>query len=148
MLTKEILSNILSSEGVTEIQSDAQIIEAEGLDAIMELLMNLRGLDDGPCLVLEGRSNGSIQLIDGPVDTYTESIWVMERVGRGETESEVYARTFTLMKKILRALVAKVNLQQGMEGWRWQRTTYMKRYGGPDARGWEMVLTFMDDQDI
>ena len=32
-----------------------------------------------------------------------------------------------------------------LEGWNHNRTTYLKRYGGQNARGWELVLTFNDD---
>lgn len=126
--------------------SDTQLFEAQGLDTILELLTNLRSLEF-PVAILEGRSNGAIQLdYDVPVDSFTQSVWIMGQFGRDESESDLYAETHALALRFMAKLIDMAkNGEPALEGWDWRRTTYMKRYGGQNARGWELVLTFTEN---
>ena len=125
---------------------DTQLFEAQGLDTILELLTNLRSLEF-PVAILEGRSNGAIQLdYDVPVDSFTQSVWIMGQFGRDESESDLYAETHALALRFMAKLIDMAkNGEPALEGWDWRRTTYMKRYGGQNARGWELVLTFTEN---
>lgn len=144
MLSRRYLSETLVGN-VQGLLNDEQIIEAEGMDAILELLMNLRTVEF-PAIILETRSTGTLQLVEGTVDTYTESIWVMDVLGRGENEAELYRRTRKLAIDILRKLLDDYKRGEAMlEGWDYGRILYMKRAGGQNARGWEIVLTFQDN---
>jgi hypothetical protein len=132
--------------GVPGIIDANQIREADGLDAILELVAQMRTVIF-PAVILESRSSGSIQFVEGPLDTCTVSIWIMDRLGRGEDEAALYRSTHATAVNILKALLAAVKSGNypALDGWDWTRISYMKRYGGPDARGWEIVLTFKEN---
>lgn len=143
MLTRDDLSRILAGYvvGVT----DGQVIEAEGYDAILELLTSMRSLSF-PSIILEDQSSGVVQVVEGPLDTFTQSIWVMERVARSETQSSIARAMKELAKQILaRLLEAKVCGEACLRDWDHTRTTYMRRDGGQTAAGWEMVITFKEN---
>lgn len=147
MLRREQLRDSLAQvQEFPDIES--QLIEGEGLDAILELLKNLRSVCF-PCVVLEGRSSGSFQLVEGPVDTFTQSLWVMGQLGRSENEAKLYDDMFSLAKKVLAKLLEdRKNGVSELMGWDWRSTSYMKRYGGQNARGWEIVLTFRENVSL
>ena len=153
MLTREYVTDLIHGHvaGFPALEAgevSSQVIEAEGLDAILELLRNLRTVSF-PCVVLEGRSSGSLQLVEGPLDTYTESLWVMCQFGREESEAACYDAAFRIMVAILKHLIAdSAHCPAALVGWDWTRTNYMKRYGGQNARGWEMVLTFRENVSL
>lgn len=143
MLTKEYLSRTLRK---LLANPEKQLLEAQGLDAILEMLYNLRSVEF-PVVILEGRSNGTIQLVEGPLDTFTQSIWVMGQFARGEDEADVYDEMYALGLQLLALLMkdAREEHTRELEAWDWSRTSYMKRYGGQNTRGWEFVLTFKED---
>ena len=141
MLSKKYLTDILVNQ-VAGIESEEQIISAGGLDAILELLMTLRSVCF-PAVILEGRSFGTFQLVEGPLDTYTESIWVIGQLARGEDEEQIYQESLELAIGILaRMLEDYKNESPTLNAWEFGRISYMKRAGGQNARGWEVVLTF------
>ncbi len=145
MLTKSYLDNAIVGviEGFTD--ADAQVMEANGLDAIIELITGLRSVSF-PAVILEGRSSGTVQLVEGPLDTYTESVWVMGQFGRGESEAAIYESTRQLAFRILAKFLADFKAgAPELSGWDHTRTAYLKRHGGQNARGWELVLTFKDN---
>lgn len=144
MLSGDLINRILS--GMPEIRSaGSQIFEGDGYDAIMDILKSLRSVEF-PAIVLESRSSGTITIVEGPVDTYTQSLWVMGQLGRNEDEAALYRDMFCLCKEVLaRMLAAKSSGEEGLQGWYHDYISYMKRYGGPNARGYELVLTFKDD---
>ena len=129
--------------------ADTQLFEAQGLDTILELLTNLRSLEF-PVAILEGRSNGVISLDnDVPLDTFTQSVWIMGQFGREESESDLYAETHSLSLRFMAKLIDMAkNGEPALEGWDWRRTQYLKRYGGQNARGWELVLTFTENTSL
>lgn len=124
---------------------DSQFLEGQGLDSILDLIRNLRTVSF-PCVVFEGRSSGSIQFVEGGVDTFTQSLWIMGQLGREENEAQLYDEMFLLAKKVLTKLIddRKRGVPELLE-WDWRSTSYMKRYGGQNARGWEIVLTFREN---
>ena len=145
MLSKNLISSALINVVPGFSNVDTQVLEAQSLDTILELLTNLRSVEF-PCAILEGRSNGAIQLVEGPVDFFTQSVWIMGQFGRGEDESDVYADTHALALRLLAKLSQMRNAgEPALEGWDWRRTQYMKRYGGQNARGWEIVLSFTEN---
>ena len=135
---------------------DTQILEGSGYDGIISLLDELRSVEF-PCVVLESGGTGTVQLVEGPVDTYTQSVWVMGQLGRGEDEAELYARMRELARKVAALLLAAGATDGAPEvaGLDWTRFTYMKRWGGQNARGYEIMFTFrenfsllLDDSDL
>lgn len=145
MLSKNLISSALIGIVPGFSTEKTQILEAQGLDSILELLTNLRSVEF-PCAVLEGRSNGVIQMVEGPVDFFTQSVWIMGQFGRGESESELYDTTRALAILFLAKLrEMAVEGNEALIGWNWRRTQYLKRYGGQNARGWELVLTFEEN---
>lgn len=144
MLSKKYLNSTLVGR-VRRINNEEQILEAEGMDAILELLVNARSVEF-PAVVLETRASGTLQLVEGPLDTYTESLWVMEQLGRSDQEADMYDSALRLAKRILAHLLNEYKKgEPRLEGWDFGRITYMKRAGGQNARGWELVLTFRDN---
>ena len=115
---------------------ETQLFEAQGLDTILELLTNLRSVEF-PAAILEGRSNGIISLDnDVPLDSFTQSVWIMGQFGREESESDLYAETHALALRFMAKLIDMAkNGEPALEGWDWRRTQYLKRYGGQNARG-------------
>ena len=145
MLNKDYLQRTLVGALAELTNADTQILEADGLDAILELLKTLRSVEF-PAVILEGRSSGTIQLVEGPLDTFTQSVWVMGQLGRDESEADLYAETFQLAVSVLKRLLHDFKAAAPeMAGWDHTRTSFMKRYGGQNARGWELVLTFKED---
>lgn len=143
MLSKEYLKKTLL--GLDEFSSGNQFLEGNGYDSIIEILKNLRSVEF-PVIVFEDKVSGSIALIEGPVDTYTQSIWVMGQEGRSDDSREISADMGRLAYKILAKLLDEYRKGAGeLKGWQYQRILYMKRSGGPNSRGWEIVLSFKDD---
>lgn len=155
MLSVEFLKKNLFR--LKEFQSrDTQILEGSGYDGIISLLENLRTAEF-PCVVLENGTTGTVQLVEGPVDTYTQSLWVMGQLGRSEEEAALYARMRELARKVAALLLAAAASGDSPEvaGLDWSRFTYMKRWGGQNARGYEIMFTFrenfsllLDDEDL
>ena len=145
MLNKDYLQRTLVGALAELTNADTQILEADGLDAILELLKALRSVEF-PAAILEGRSSGTIQLVEGPLDTFTQSVWVMGQFARDESEAALYDETFQLALRVLTRLLDDFKAgAPELTGWEYQRTAYMKRYGGQNARGWELVLTFKEN---
>lgn len=142
MLSINQLSKILLE--MDEFQSQSQILEGDGYDAVIDLLSNLRGVEF-PAAVLESRSSGVINLIEGPVDSYSQSVWIMGQLGRDESEAELYAAMFTLAKKVIGKFLDHITSDSGLEEWDFSRISYMKRYGGQNARGYEILLNFKEN---
>lgn len=144
MLSKDHLCELLTSS-LDEFKGKEQFLDGYGFDAIISMITSLRTVDF-PCVILEGRSTGTVQLVEGPVDSYSQSIWVMDQMGRGEDETAIYNKMYALMIKIIKALIAARKAGDAeLKEWNWRRMTYMKRYGGQNARGYELVISFEDN---
>lgn len=120
---------------------DSQILKGNGYDGVIDILQNMRSITF-PCVILETGSSGSVQNVEGPVDTYTQSLWVMGQLGRGEDEAALYSAMKKLAMKIVARFLLDVTEAPELEGFDYQRFTYMQRWGGNNARGWELMLTF------
>lgn len=120
---------------------DSQILQGNGYDGVIDILQNMRSITF-PCVILETGSSGSVQNVEGPVDTYTQSLWVMGQLGRGEDEAALYSAMKKLAMKIVARFLLDVTEAPELEGFDYQRFTYMQRWGGNNARGWELMLTF------
>ena len=120
---------------------DSQILKGNGYDGVIDILQNMRSITF-PCVILEAISCGSVHNAEGPVDTYTQSLWVMGQLGRGEDEAALYSAMKKLAMKIVSRLLLDIGTAPELEGFDFQRFTYMQRWGGNNARGWELMLTF------
>jgi len=145
MLTKEYLKNILSElQQVTCINE--QLFEANGYDGVIEVLNNLRGIEF-PCFVIEKKNSGVFQIIEGALDTYTQSLWIMGQIERDEEEkntSQLLDEMFHLMCDVIR-LIIRDDLSGVLPGVDLSHISYNKRMGGPKCRGYEINLTFNDN---
>lgn len=141
MLTNSFLLSSLSS--LREfISPDCQILQGNGYDGVIDILQNLRSVVY-PCVILEAGGSGTVADVEGPVDTFTQSLWVMGQLGRGEDEAALFSQMKSLAMKVVAKLM--VDMAAGapeVQGLDYQRFSYMQRYGGPNARGYELVLTF------
>ncbi len=143
MLTSNYLKSSLFS--LREfISPDTQILQGNGYDGVIDILQNMRSVTY-PCVILEAGSSGSVQNVEGPVDTFTQSLWVMGQLGRGEDEAALFASMKALGMKIIAKLLLDIGTATEVEGFDYQRFTYLQRWGGPNARGYEFMLTFRKD---
>ena len=149
MLTSNYLLSSLSSLK-DFVSPNSQILQGNGYDGVIDILQNMRGVVY-PCVILEAGGSGSMQVIEGPVDTYTQSIWVMGVLGRGEANEDAL---FKDMKALAMKVFAKLLMDKRegghpeVEELDHQRFTYMQRWGGPNARGYELVLTFRENLSL
>lgn len=120
---------------------DTQILQGNGYDGVIDILQNMRSITF-PCVILETGSSGTVQNVEGPVDTYTQSLWVMGQLGRCEDEAALYSAMKKLAMKIVSRLLLDIGTAPELEGFDFQRFTYMQRWGGNNARGWELMFTF------
>ena len=140
MLTSSYLKTSLFS--LKEfISPETQILQGNGYDGVIDILQSLRSVTF-PCVILEAGGSGQVQNIEGPVDTYTQSLWVMDQLGRGEDEAAVYASMKKLAMKIFSRLLLDIGKAPEVDGLDFQRFTYMQRWGGQNARGYELMLTY------
>lgn len=144
MLTTDYLRRTLT--GLKEFRdADTQILQGNGFDGVIALLDDLRSVEF-PCVVLEAGASGTVQVIEGPVDTFTQSVWVMGQLGRAEDEAELYAEMRILARKVAARLLEDfASRVPEVAGLQWQRYSYMQRWGGQNARGYELVFTFAED---
>lgn len=144
MLTNRYLLSSLSS--LREfISPDTQILQGNGYDGVIDILQNLRSVTF-PAVILEAGGSGSCQVIEGPVDTFTQSLWVMGQLGRSEDEALLFSQMKALARKVTAIILqdAAAGVQE-VAGLDWSRYTYMQRYGGPNARGYELIFTFKEN---
>ena len=148
MLTNSFLRRVLG-QLVSFPDPENQILEGNGYDGIQDILNGSRSIE-WPCVILESGGSGTLQVVEGAVDTYTQSVWVMDRLGRTESEAEVYRKTKELSRQVTAMLLAE-GLGKGTPeaaDIQWQQVTYIQRYGGPDARGYELIFTFKENISI
>lgn len=125
--------------------TDAQVLASDGYDGVLSILANIRGAGF-PCVVLEDRSSGELGCRPGGIDSYSLVLWVMDAKARDEQENVIYARTFELMKRIVRLLVH--DKDKHFPGLDVTSMPYNRRQGGTGCYGYEVVLTFFDNVDL
>lgn len=145
MILLSTLKSCVSS--LTEITSaTAQVVTGAGYNAIVELVMNRQ--TDFPCIVLEDQDGGVLSIDPGGFDKYTQSIWVVERVGMGEDPETHYTSTKALLKKVIAALSRNRRNYADLRVVDFTHMAYMKRDGGNEFAGWEIVLTTEEDTNL
>lgn len=146
MLTVDYLSRVLPEirEFSDSSKLPGQILSGEGFDGIIAILENLR-TSQFPCVILEDKSIGSIDIDAGPVDSYSISLWVMLQ---GTEISKLYNDAFSLGTKILKKLVRDADTEPELQGLDSSHITYMKRSGAMDCYGYEFLITFKDNIDL
>lgn len=125
-----------------------QVVTGAGYNAIVELLLTRQ--KDFPCIVLEDPDGGELSSRPGGFDNYTQSIWVMDRVGANQNPEPFFTSTKTLLKKVVARLI---RLNSGEEfpkikNLDLSHIPYMKREGGNELAGWEAVITIREDVDL
>lgn len=145
MLTNSFLRRVLG-QLVSFPDPENQILEGNGYDGIQDILNGSRSIE-WPCVILESGGSGTFQVVEGPVDTYTQSLWVMDRLGRTESEADIYRKTKELSRQVAALLLEEGIYKHSPEAAdiQWQQVSYMQRYGGPDARGYELIFTFKEN---
>lgn len=150
MLTKTYLEKVLPE---LEEFSDAekfplQLLEGDGYDEIIAILGSLRSVEF-PCVVIEDRSSGIMEhLLEGPVDSTSMALWVMDQGNRDNNPSAIFESSFALAKRILKLLIRDCDKESSLAGWDTGRVAYNKRMGGPKCYGYEIVLSFNENLDL
>lgn len=142
MLSRDNLLRIIS-DILNPPLAEKQVVQGNGYDAIIEILGDVRNIEY-PAFVLEGRDSGYFHIVEGAVDFSTQSIWIMGVLKRDDDEAALYEEMFLMAKKVINCLLHYKD-DPCLAGWQPSRISYMKRYGGPNVRGWELVLNFNED---
>lgn len=145
MVTSDYLISILPEMEEFRSQDPATHVQiAEGFDGVIALLENIRTANF-PCLIIEDRSIGNIEIDPGSLDTYSIPLWVMvQNAGIGATEQ--YKQAFDLVKKLLKILIRDAD-NGTLEGFDYSRIPYNKR-SAVDSYGYEILLTFRVNIDL
>lgn len=145
MILLSTLKSCVSSLGeITD--ATKQVVTGSGYNAIVELVMSRQ--TDFPCIVLEDQDGGVLSISPGGFDRYTQSIWVVERVGAGEDPEPHYNSTKALLKKVIAALSRNRRRHADLGAVDFTHMAYMKRDGGNEFAGWEIILTTEEDIDL
>lgn len=142
MLNRDNLLHIIN-DLINPDFGNKQVIMGNGYDAIIDILQNVRTVEY-PAFILECRDSGYFHVVEGAVDFHSQSIWIMGVLERDEDEAALYEAMFQLAKKVISRLLKHRN-DGCLSGWQPNRISYMKRYGGPNSRGWELILNFNED---
>jgi len=129
---------------------DNQIKSGDGFDEITAILESIRSIVF-PCVVIEDKSSGNFTIEDGPVDTYTITLWIMLQQTREEENdnSEIFRTAFALMKKIVVLLIREQEKgTHSVASLDISRMPYNKRLGGPNCLGYELLLTFRENIEL
>ena len=125
---------------------EKQVVTGAGYNAIVEMVMNRQ--QDFPCIVLEEQDGGIISIQPGGFDKYPQSIWVLDRCASNENPEQYYASTKQLLKGIIASLSRNSDDYPDLEYVDFGRMPYLKRQGGNELYGWEVILTTEEDIDL
>lgn len=145
MLTKQYMRTVL--ERIVDFTDiDHQLFCANGYDGVIAILGALRGVEF-PCVVIEERDSGYFQVVEGALDRYSQSVWIMGQVARDEDQdarSEMNDSMYVLMKRIVSIIIldATDGLLPGVD---LSRVSYYSRMGGPKCVGYELNISFNDN---
>jgi hypothetical protein len=148
MMTRAFLCKLLQPLAAFT-DTDAQVREADGLDAVMATVTGLRTISF-PAVILESKDNGYFSVTDGALDNYTQSLWIMDQVTADKSDrskAEVISDMFYIMEKIAALLVAAA-VAGTLSGLDVSRMTYYLRSGGPKCFGYELSLTFKENINL
>ncbi len=145
MLSLSYLRTILSGEVERLNDLEKQVLEsAGGYDGIVSLIQT-KGLQKA--VVLENNSVGELSVRPGGFMKSTQSIWIMQMVGRDADRVAVQAECFTDMKRIVCVLNRFYKSPQ-LKGWQSDLIPYATRNAGPNYTGYEFTLYFSEDVDL
>lgn len=123
-----------------------QVVTGAGYNAIIEMVMNRQ--EDFPCVVLEEQDGGILSIQPGGFDKYPQSIWVLDRCASDENPEQYYASTKQLLKEVVASLSRNKDSYPDLSNLDFVRMPYMKRQGGNELYGWEVILTTQEDIDL
>lgn len=123
-----------------------QIVTGAGYNAIVEMVMTRQ--EGFPCVVLEDQDSGVISIQPGGFDKYPQSIWVLDRCASNENPEQYYASTKNLLKNVVASLSRNRDFYPDIENIDFTRMPYLKRNGGNELYGWEVILTTEEDIDL
>lgn len=103
---------------------------------------------DFPCVVLEEQDGGILSIQPGGFDKYPQSIWVLDRCASDENPEQYYTSTKELLKEVIASLSRNRYIFQDITNLDFTRMPYMKRQGGNELYGWEVILTTQEDIDL
>lgn len=126
--------------------TEKQVVTGAGYNAIIEMVMNRH--QDFPCVVLEEQDGGIFSIQPGGFDKYPQSIWVLDRCASDENPEQYYASTKQLLKEVVASLSRNRDFYTDIENIDFSRMPYMKRQGGNELYGWEVILTTQEDIDL
>lgn len=126
--------------------TEKQIVTGAGYNAIVEMVMNRQ--QDFPCVVLEEQDGGILSIQPGGFDKYPQSIWVLDRCASDENPEQYYTSTKELLKEVISSLSRNRYIFQDITNLDFTRMPYMKRQGGNELYGWEVILTTQEDIDL
>lgn len=153
-------ADVISQKNITMIQlstlktclqgiiadTEKQVVTGAGYNAIVEMVMNRQ--QDFPCVVLEKQDGGIFSIQPGGFDKYPQSIWVLDRCASDENPEQYYASTKQLLKEVVASLSRNRDFYTDIENIDFSRMPYMKRQGGNELYGWEVILTTQEDIDL
>lgn len=125
---------------------EKQVVTGAGYNAIIEMVMNRQ--QDFPCVVLEEQDGGILSIQPGGFDKYPQSIWVLDRCASNENPEQYYVSTKQLLKEIISSLSRNSDDYPDLEYVDFGRMPYLKRQGGNELYGWEVILTTEEDIDL
>lgn len=123
-----------------------QVVTGAGYNAIIEMVMNRQQYF--PCIVLEEQDGGILSIQPGGFDKYPQSIWVLDRCASDENPEQYYTSTKELLKEVIASLSRNRYIFQDITNLDFTRMPYMKRQGGNELYGWEVILTTQEDIDL
>lgn len=139
MLSTNYLQQIAGDLGFADPKS--QVLTAEGYDGVIALLDNIRSCPL-PCLILEDKAFGKIDITEGPVDSYSLSLWLMISTDPQISVSDKYQQAYSLVLQLLKLLI-----RDSIEGLDLSSLSYSKR-SAADSVGYEILLTFRVNIDL
>lgn len=143
MITSDYLKQVLPE--ITEFKDceiDSHVLLAQGYDGVIAILDNIR-TTGFPCVIIEDRSMGNIDIDSGPLDSYSIPLWVMVQDATKEP-SELFTLAYELVKKLLKILIRDADYLNGFD---YSRISYFKRFA-TDSAGYEILLQFREDIDL
>lgn len=126
--------------------TEKQVVTGAGYNAIIEMVMNRQQYF--PCIVLEEQDGGILSIQPGGFDKYPQSIWVLDRCASDENPEQYYTSTKQLLKEVIASLSRNRDNFYDITNLDFTRMPYMKRQGGNELYGWEVILTTQEDIDL
>lgn len=125
---------------------DKQVITGAGYNAIIETVMTRQ--QSFPCVILEEQDSGVLSIQPGGFDKYPQSLWILDRCASDENPELYYIKTKQILKDLISSILRHRDEHQDLVSIDFTRMPYMKRQGGNELYGWEIILTTEEDVDL